>query len=134
VGKPFLKDLNGIQPSQLYISSEKLERACAYLASTAEEMEPLPIKTLAGCEVFTDGHTRAFAAFRQGLVKIPVFWDEDDLDWEAYEICVEWCREAGIRTIADLEGRVISPDDYEVMWLQRCEKMQRELESRRSKG
>lgn len=133
--KPFLMRVDAIQPSQLYISSEKLERVCArFDASSAESLEPIPIKRLGDSIVFTDGHTRALAAFMRGLVKVPVLWDEDELDWEAYEICVEWCREAGIRTIGDLGDRAVAPDQYEILWLQRCAQMQRELVSRRSKG
>ena len=81
--------------------------------------------------VSTDGHTRAFAAYLHGLSEIQVVWDEDDLDWEAYRICVEWCRREGIRSIADLRDRVVSPQQYQLLWLDRCHEMHQQLAARR---
>jgi hypothetical protein len=131
--EPFLKSLEEIQPSQLYISSEKLHRVLAGLGeSVIESIEPIPIRRLDGRSVYTDGHTRAFAAYLHGSASIPVYWDEDELDWEAYEICVGWCLVAGITSIGDLVGRVIAPELHEVLWLERCAKMRRELRLRRS--
>jgi hypothetical protein len=55
------------------------------------------------------------------------------LDIDAYETCVAWCEQEGIRTVADLQGRFVSPGHYEVLWLQRCEQMQRDLDARRNR-
>ena len=126
--EPFVVRLDDLQPSQLYISEAKLARV--------EEKDgaqgPLPVKQLAGRVVLTDGHTRAFAAWQAGRRDIEVYWDPDELDWEAYEICVAWCRAAGIRSVAGLAGRVVPPEEYEVAWLQRCAVMQQELAQRRT--
>jgi len=56
---------------------------------TPETLPPLPIKKLGQDVILTDGHTRALAAHLQGWQEIRVYWDEDDLDWEAYAICVQ---------------------------------------------
>ena len=127
----FLFPLAQLQPSQLYISTVKLAYVQAHWPPRIEMLEPIPIKSLNGRVIYTDGHTRAFAAYRQGFAEIPVVWDEDELDWEAYQICVEWCLAEGIRTIADLEGRVIAPEPYEVLWHDRCRVMQETLEQTR---
>ncbi|MEM1551364.1 MAG: hypothetical protein QXH03_01685 [Candidatus Bathyarchaeia archaeon] len=55
------------------------------------------------------------------------------MDWDAYKICIEWCKEEGIRNIADLKGRIVSRWEYEKLWYERCEKMQRALETRRKR-
>ncbi len=55
------------------------------------------------------------------------------MDWEAYRICVQWCRQEGIDTIADLQDRIVEPDDYQVLWLDRCRIMQEELQAARNK-
>lgn len=129
----FLFSLAQLQPSQLYISRAKLARVLAWWQlPTLETLEPIPIKQLNNLVIFTDGHTRAFAAYRQGFTEVPVCWDEDELDWEAYQICVAWCLDVGIRTITDLENRVISPEDYEILWRDRCRAMQADLEHKRS--
>lgn len=129
----FLKRLDEIQPSQLFISFEKLSRVMEkFDPPTPESLELVPVKELDGEVIFTDGHTRALAAFLRGLTEIRVYWDEDDLDWEAYRICVEWCKAEGVFTIADLKDRVVSQEEYEVLWYKRCEEMQKVLEERRN--
>ena len=124
-------ELNEIQPSQLYISSEKLNSVMENFSSKPKLMEPIPIKKLGDQIIFVDGHTRAFAALLHRFPKVPVYWEDEELDWEAYEICVEWCRKAGIKTIADLKSRVISHQEYEKLWYARCAKMQKELKDKR---
>ena len=126
--KQYLIKLSDVQPSQLYISVAKLEALHpAVGASAPSSVEPVPIKRLGDDVVYTDGHTRAMAAHLAGMKEIPAVWDEDDLDWEAYEICVRWCKEEGIRTVADLASRIVDEEDYEKLWLARCRKMHDEL-------
>jgi hypothetical protein len=121
-----------IQPSQLFISAEKLSRVLEdFDPNNPESLEPIPVKSLGGAIIYTDGHTRALAAHHRGLTEIPIVWDDDDLDWEAYEICVRWCKEEGIHTIADLEGRILDPESYEKLWLKRCQEMHAQLEAQR---
>ncbi len=132
MAKSFSMKLDWIQPSQLYISIEKLaEITKAFNLSSHRLLEPIPIKKLSDDIIFVDGHTRAFAACLHGLPEVPVYWEYEELDWEAYEICVKWCKDEGIRTIADLKNRAVSKDDYEALWLNRCARMQAELKARR---
>ncbi len=132
MGDLFLKRLDELQPSQLFVSAEKLSSVMKEdTAVTVEGVQPVPVKKLQDRVVLTDGHTRALAAVLSGLAEIRVFWDEDDLDWEAYDICVAWCREEGIRTVADLRDRVVSAEVYQEVWLERCRAMHAELEERR---
>ena len=118
----FEADLADLQPSQLYVSEKKLAEIERELGE-CRPMKPVPVKLLGGRRVLTDGHTRAFAAFRRGDRTIPAFWETDELDWEAYQICVGWCLEAGIGSVADLVGRVLTSDDYKRLWLDRCRAM-----------
>jgi len=130
--KIFTMKLDKIQPSQLYISSKKLSEVMK--AFNSNSIEPIPIKRLGDDIIFVDGHTRAFAAFLYGLKEIPVYWEYEELDWEAYKICVEWCKEEGIHTIADLKNKVIPHEEYEILWYRRCEKMQQGLEAKRKRS
>ncbi|MEM2104873.1 MAG: hypothetical protein QXV21_00150 [Candidatus Bathyarchaeia archaeon] len=132
--KTFIMKLDRIRPTQLFISSEKLSEVLkTFDATNPASMEPIPIKLLKDKIIFVDGHTRAFAAFLHGFSKVPVYWETEELDWEAYEICLKWCEEEGIYTIADLKDRVIPHEDYEKLWYNRCEKMQREMEAKRKR-
>jgi hypothetical protein len=124
--------LDHLQPSQLYISQDKLSAVQTTTDySSPEEVQPIPVKDLGGLRVMTDGHTRAFAAFLAGLTSLPTYDDPDDLDWEAYQICVDWCWAEGIHTVADLVGRVVNAEDYERLWYDRCRMMQADLAKKR---
>ncbi len=129
MGDVFCMSLAEVQPSQLFISTEKL--AAVLRGFDPSQMEPIPVRRFGDDVVMTDGHTRAFAAFLCGMGELPVVWDEDELDLEAYEICVVWCKEDGIHSVADLVGRVIGPAEYDERWRGRCSRMHRELERKR---
>lgn len=127
----FLMELSRIQPSQLYISLRKLNNVMENFASKPSLMEPIPIKKLGGKIVLVDGHTRALAALLHRFPRIPVYWEEEELNWEAYEICVRWCQAEEIYTIADLTNRVVAHPAYKKLWYERCANMQKELEAQR---
>jgi hypothetical protein len=127
--------LDRLQPSQLYISTEKLAEVLrSFDPDRPDSMEPIPLKRLDEDVVMTDGHTRAFAAFLCGAREVPAVWDEDELDWDAYRICVAWCKEAGVVTVANLVGRMLGADEYERLWRQRCQRMHEALAARRAAG
>jgi len=130
--RTFLMKIDAIQPTQLYISSEKLNTVMRSLARTKSMViEHIPIKRLDNQVVFVDGHTRVFAAFLHSLSDIPVCWEDEELDWDEYRLCVGWCKEEGINVISDLRKRVVAHKDYQVLWLDRCKKMQIDLEIKR---
>jgi hypothetical protein len=111
-----------VQPTQLYINERKLAAIEARFPPGIEAgMEPVPVTRLRGAISFTDGHTRAFLAWKRGLVAIPAYWDDSELDMAVYLTCLDWCEEAGIRTIADLAGRIIDDRAYKAKWIARCE-------------
>jgi len=129
----FEANLTDLQPSQLYLSDEKLAEVERSLAA-GEVLDPVPVIHLDGREVLTDGHTRAFAAFRRGDRTIPAIRETDELDWDAYRVCVGWCLEAGIASVADLEGRIVPGGRFEELWIRRCRRMHRQLRSSGDEG
>jgi len=128
VNSSFKMKFSEIQPSQLYISKEKLANVKEkFNSKDFSTLEAIPIKKI-GEEIFyTDGHTRAFAAYQAGFTEIPVIWEEEKLDWEVYKICIKWCKEQGIFSIADLKGRVVDQKDYEILWYKRCDDLHKEF-------
>ncbi|MCF2143708.1 MAG: hypothetical protein K9W42_08425 [Candidatus Heimdallarchaeota archaeon] len=132
----FTLEIDKIQPSQLYISKRKLkavQKVFDPLDTDLGSFGVIPIKELNGEIIFVDGHTRALVAYLTGMETINVVWETDELDWEMYEICVQWCKEAGILSIADLESRIIPHDDYEILWYKRCKDAQQKLAEERKK-
>ena len=110
------------RPTQLYINERKLAALEArYPPGTEARMEPVPVTRLRGAVAFTDGHTRAFLAWKRGLAEVAAYWDDSELDMGTYLQCLDWCREEGIRTIANLASRIIDDATYKVKWIARCE-------------
>jgi hypothetical protein len=125
-----------IQPSQLYISKKKLAKVKKKFNSTdISTLEAIPIKKIGNQIFYTDGHTRAFAAYQAGFKEIPLVWEDEELDWEMYEICIKWCKDAGIYSIADLSDRIIDQKEYKFLWYKRCDELHKKLTSiRKSKS
>nr|MDO8086909.1 hypothetical protein [Candidatus Sigynarchaeum springense] len=110
------------RPTQLYINERKLAALEArYPHGSEARMEPVPVTRLRGTVAFTDGHTRAFLAWKRGLGEIAAYWDDSELDMETYSTCFDWCQEEGIRAIADLASRIIDDAAYQAKWIARCE-------------
>ncbi|HKM43137.1 MAG TPA: hypothetical protein VJZ70_04005, partial [Limnochordia bacterium] len=122
----FFMPLREIQPSQLYISEVKLKKIQTHFEGLdPRSVEPIPIKRIGDTTFFTDSHTRALALMERGMEDIPVYWDQDDLDWLQYLICLAWCEKAEIRGIADLRDRVVDHSTYRRLWHRRCDAMQK---------
>ena len=129
----FQLKLEDIQPSQLYISRTKYAEVIKYFeAGTESQLEPIPIKELNGELVSTDGHTRGVAWSLKGYQEVACVWEDLEMDWEAYRICVQWCKDADIKSMHDLRDRFLDHDKYEVLWLERCRIMQERLEEGRA--
>ncbi|NHJ86097.1 MAG: hypothetical protein FK734_11595 [Asgard group archaeon] len=128
----FKLPLNSIQPSQLYISKKKLQKVNLDLEEKGlTNIDSIPVKKLNDEIIFVDGHTRALALFFAGFNEIDVYWEDEDLDWEMYTVCVEWCKNEKIFSIKDLASRVIDHEKYEILWYKRCEEMQEEIIKKR---
>ncbi|HME52551.1 MAG TPA: hypothetical protein VKM55_10060 [Candidatus Lokiarchaeia archaeon] len=120
--QPFQLRLDEIQPTQLYINARKLAiLEEKYPPGTETKIEPVPVKMMHGKIVYTDGHTRAFIAWKRGLDTISVVWDDTELDELTYETCLGWCEAENIFSIADLNDRIIDDATYQVEWIARCQ-------------
>ena len=84
MAETFVLSLGELQPSQLYLSEAKV----AAVRTGSRPLAPLPVKRLGGRVVLTDGHTRAFVAWRSGQRQIEVHWDGDDLSTWHKVICI----------------------------------------------
>ena len=122
-----IKDL---QPSQFYISERKLASVEAWFdPADLSNFEPIPVKELDGVPVITDGHTRAVAALRVGVDRVPLVWDTDELDWRLYRACVTACRRRGILSPADLLTRIISAEEYVEQWDAWCDRLHADIDA-----
>ncbi len=127
--------LKKLQPSQFYISEQKLQDVQKWLnPSDLSNFEAIPVKMLDGTPVMTDGHTRAAAAVLAGLESVPLAWDRDDLSWEMYRRCVEESRKRRICSPQDLIRYIIPETDYHEKWDRWCDWMQAEINTQTQKA
>ena len=125
--------LRDLQPSQFYISEKKLRHIREWFdPEDLSGFEPIPVKVLDGVPVMTDGHTRAVAALMEGLDRVPLCPDGDELDWEMYRRCVLECRRQDIMSPADLLGRIVPESEYDEKWNRWCDRMQAEVTAERA--
>lgn len=124
----FYLQIQELQPSQLFLSELKIKRNEQWLTNKEVTYEAIPIIELDGKVVMTDGHTRTYILSKLGVKEIKVAWDLDALDLVAYREYLNWCEIAGIQTVNDLEHRILSAEEYEVLWIGKCQSWQNELE------
>ncbi len=126
--------IDQIRLSQLCISSAKLaDVMSAFESGNEASLAPIPIKEIDGKLVATDGHTRLLAWLLHGYEEVVCEWEDTEMDWEEYRVCMQWCREEGIQTVADLKNRITNPNDYEVLWLERCRSMEQQFKTKRKR-
>ena len=131
-----LVDILTLHPSQLFINYDKLQKVKRSAAIENNiNLKPLLVKQLQNKLILTDGHTRAYYYYFMGLKKVLVEWDDpwgsENLDFEMYRICVDWCIEEGLTSIKNLENRIISNDEYELLWLNRCKQLAKSLNNQK---
>ena len=128
----FYLQTRNIQPSQLFLNTAKLDWVLQnYTHQQLKDNVVFPVISLGGNPVFSDGHTRAYAALLHGITHLQVYRDPDDLDYEMYQECVDWCLAEKITWIGDLKNRIITSQDYDIHWLGRCKSMQEKVRQRR---
>ena len=125
--------LKNLQPSQFYISEEKLNNIQQWFsADDLSNFRPIPVKVIDESIVILDGHTRCVAAILAGLDRLPLEFDSDELDWDMYKYCVNECQIQNIMSPYDLLSRIISKEDYNLKWNDWCDNVQAEIIKRRA--
>ena len=113
--------------SQLYLNKSKLENIKKWFDPNRMDLcQPLPVHDFGDNRLtLTDGHSRAFTAY-QHKAKVPIVYDTDDIvtcdeGQMLYKNDIVWCRRFNLRTVADLENRIVDDSEYQSLWIDRCE-------------
>lgn len=119
-------DILNLQYSQLFLSTEKIKRVESWLTSETFKEAPVTIRWFPWSEkpVLLDGHTRVFVASQKGILRVPVLFDDTELEEgleQLYQACVSWCKEVGIDSISDFSSRILMQEQYEIDWIGRCQ-------------
>ena len=118
--------LADVHPSQLYLSSEKLADVLAWFDFDDPEYGPLPAFEQEGEWYLSDGHTRGFAAYLAGEEALSVERDpavREKYDFDVYLACLSWCDEQGVESVADFRGRIVEPETFKEVWIDRYQQV-----------
>jgi hypothetical protein len=129
VSAPFTLPLDRPQPSQLYLSQAKFRGVLAWFDPADPSYDPVSVIELDDEWTLIDGHSRAFAAALAGHEDLRVVRDVDEHPRELYRECVSWCEDAGITSVGDLHGTLVSDEAYEELWLDRCSRAAEALDA-----
>lgn len=115
--------------SQIYLNEKKIEEIEKWFnVDAVKKYPPLPVHDFGdGRYTLTDGHSRAYVAYKAGVTHMPIVYDYDDivtsdLGLLQYSNNIEWCKRHKIFTVADFENRIVSDSQYKKLWVERCDK------------
>lgn len=123
----FKIDINKITPEQLTVDREKVERADSWIEKP-EDIIVTCVK-IDDTIVTIDGYSRLVVALNKGFDYVYAHFDPNNTSLGFYKTCIKWCEEAGVYTIKDLTSRVVSPEEHQTLWCNRCQaylKMERD--------
>lgn len=127
-------DLLGL--SQIYLSSDKIASVTEWFdPQNMDLFQPLPVYDFGNNKyTLTDGHTRAYVAYKNGISFLPVFYDADDIitnptGQRLYNEAIAWCGRFKLYHIMQLEHRIINKNAYQKLWADRCERSYNLLDS-----
>lgn len=113
--------------SQIYLNKDKIQAIEKWFnPDDMSIFEPLPVRDFGdGRYTLTDGHSRAYVAYKNGLTQIPIVYDDDDMvagkiGQTLYQADIEWCKRFHIENIRQLENRILTSEEYLRLWIGRC--------------
>lgn len=115
--------------SQIYLNEEKIKAIEKWFnPDDMSIFEPLPVRNFGnGRYTLTDGHSRAYVAYKNGLKQIPIIYDNDDMvagkmGQKLYRVDIKWCDRFHIDNISCLESRILTNEEYQRLWIGRCDR------------
>lgn len=111
----FEVEIDSIQPSQFYVSRDKLSAIAAFTNSGDDVVIPV-LKGESGRYIAMDGHTRLYYANIKGYGKVRAFIAADSEMTRAF---AEEAAKRGIHKISDMKE--VSQDEYVEKWYAFCD-------------
>lgn len=110
----FKVNIDDIQPSQFYISAEKLDTVREFVHTGRDVI--VPLNEDGDRYISLDGHTRLYLAAQMGIGQVYGFLAESNDDVR------DFAREAQSRGISCLrQMEMLSPEEYEIKWNRFCD-------------
>lgn len=113
--------------SQIYLSADKIASVAEWFDPRClDNFQPLPVHDFGNnTYTLTDGHSRAYIAYKCGVAALPVVYDNDNvvagpIGQMLYRADIDWCKRFGLSHIKQLESRILSKSRYQKLWIGRC--------------
>lgn len=113
--------------SQIYLSAYKIARIEEWFHPLCmDHFQPLTVHDFGNRSyTLTDGHTRAYAAYKNGISVLPAVYDKDDIVTNQvgqmlYKEDIVWCKRFNLSHVKHLENRILSKSAYQKLWIDRC--------------
>ena len=128
MNKASLYNIKELGLNQIYLSSKKVENVRQWFSLDMLSFQPIEIYHFGDKFRITDGHSRAYVAWENGIEKIPaIISDSEIVTGELGQIQYKhdgiWCERFGLKDISFLHNRILAHDKYVELWMGRCDKM-----------
>jgi len=115
--------------SQIYLNENKIMEIEKWFNSDdMSACSPIKVHNFGnGKYTIIDGHSRAYVAYKNGVMQVPIVYDNDELvtgevGKKLYCADLMWCERFGIENISHLENRIIWKKEYQKRWIGRCDR------------
>ena len=117
-------EILSVRPNNWYINREKLERVrSAWNNGKQDQLPPVLVTEIDDEPSLIDGHSRAYAAFERGETHIRAdIYALEEIEGSSalYKHIHREGPHQGIKTIADLQGRILPPEEHRRLWTGYC--------------
>ncbi len=117
--KVFKINIEEITPGQLTVDETKVNRVNSWIK--------IPEDVVIRCVeiddkiVCIDGYSRLIAAYNKGFKYVFAYLETDDDNIQFYRICMKWCEEQKVFKVKDLANRIVTPEEHEKLWINKCQ-------------
>ena len=103
----------------LEVNKEKVDRISTWVNKPEDVVvQCVQIEDKTVC---VDGYSRLVAAYIKGFEYVYAYLQTDTDNIEFYKTCMEWCKAQKIFSIKDLTSRIVSPEEHERLWINKCQ-------------
>jgi len=119
-----LVSLAELRPNNWFINRAKLRRIReAWKNGRQHALPPVLVSKIDGRLALIDGHSRAYAAYENGVKRIEadvVRLEDIEGSSDLYRYIHRHGPDRGVLTIADLSVRIVSPEEHRALWIDWC--------------
>lgn len=124
-----LIDIDMLGLSQIYLSQDKIASIGTWFhPQCMDNFQPLSVHDFGNnTYTITDGHSRAYVAYKNGVSTLPAVYDNDDMITNPvgqmqYKADLDWCERFKLSHIKQLGNRILTKSAYQELWIERCDR------------